>query len=176
MLLGVMLLSGVWGCIPTSALPPTPTQDLSAYEAEVQAQIERFEAHRMSLEAHLNPSIQSEIMTGRYLDVYGYVNKNLQAEPFWIIQTSTVITAVRVLEFSANRFKATACSTRTADEITPQGTFTRSLPPLERCGVYVFVHEANTWKLAGYFNTADRREWEYAPQWLKEIIGELPID
>jgi len=180
LLVGVILIGGVWGCLPTPSLPATPlatpTPNLSEYKAEVQAQIERFETHRLSLEAHLNPGVQSETMTGRFLEVYGLASTNLQAEPFWIINTSIVITEVKVLEFTADRFKATACSKSTADEITPQGAFIRSLPPLEICGVYVFVREADTWKLAGYFNTADPRDWDYAPQWLKAIIGELPAN
>ena len=54
------------------------------------------------------------------------------------------------------------------------GVYMESLPPIKICGIYVFVRDDDIWKLAGFFNTADPRDWDYAPDWLKDIIGELP--
>jgi hypothetical protein len=54
------------------------------------------------------------------------------------------------------------------------------MKPHESCGVYVFLLENRTWKLQGLFDTTLAhtvlRDWDYAPNWLKEIIGELPDD
>lgn len=179
-LLGIVVLGALLSCnaVPSPRASPlaTPFSDLSEHEATVQAQIHNFESRWHSLDAHLNPQVQSEVALGRYLDYFGYARMNLSAEPFWIVNTSTVVTKVKVLEFSATHFKATACIKTTDDEITPQGVFIQSLNPLEMCGIYVFEREENTWKLAGYFNTADPRDWDYAPQWLKAIIGELPAN
>ncbi len=91
---------------------------------------------------------------------------------------SAVVTSVRVLEYSVERFKAVACVTELIDETTTEGVFIESLLPQEYEYVYVFVYEDDAWKLAGVFNITIPKDawhdWEYAPDWLKETIGELP--
>lgn len=144
--------------------------------SEVRSQIENFESRWFSLEAHLDPGIQSELATGPYLEYFGNARQgaSLYDEPFWLVTTAAVVGNLRVLEYSPERFKAVACSVETTDKMTTDGVFIESLPPLDICGVYVFVREDDKWKLAGFFNTADPRDWNYAPNWLKEIIGDLP--
>ena len=147
-----------------------------AFGVEVRSTIENFASRWSSLDAHLDPSIQSELATGPYLEYYGLARKGtaLYEEPFWLITRSAIVVSFRVLEYSAGRFKAVGCVVKLTDETDTAGVFRKSLPAYESCGVYVFVREENTWKLAGFFNTADPRDWDYAPDWLKEIIGELP--
>lgn len=151
-------------------------QLLANYGVEVRDQIEYFESRWSSLEAHLIPDIQAELAVGRYLEYYGYARRgeDLYDAPFWLITRSAVVNRIRVLEYDTHHFKAMVCVVKDLEKVTPNGVSLEVLSPLRICGVYVFVREVNNWKLAGFFNTADSRDWDYAPEWLKEIIGELP--
>lgn len=146
------------------------------YGTEVEDTIASFESQWLSLEAHLNPSLQSELATGPYLEAFGYASQgqDLYNEPFWLVTTSASVQSIRVLEYNSERFKTVACVTSYGNRLTTDGEFIEQLSPYEFCGVYVFAREDNLWKLAGFFNMADRRDWDYAPNWLQEIIGELP--
>jgi len=93
--------------------------------------------------------------------------------------TSAKVKNVRVLEYSSEHFKAVASVARTVDKIRPDGTVLESSLPAGHCGIYVFVREDGVWKLAGLFSTDPPlddvvRDWHDSPDWLKEIIGELP--
>lgn len=152
------------------------------YGREVQATIENFESGWLSLETHKNPGIESELATGPYLDYFGLARKGqaIYDEPSWLITKSATVTRVRVLEYSPERFKAVAHVIAMIDEITPKGEFKQSLPPNRSCGLYVFAREDGKWKLAAYFNATDLRyvdrDWREAPDWLRQIIGDLPSE
>lgn len=152
------------------------------YGAEVQAVIENFERRWLSLESHKDPSIQSELATGPDLDYWGYARKGkaLYDEPFWLITKSAVVKRLQVLEYSPEQIKAVARVIKLSDKITPREEFIESMPPYESCGVYVFVHKDNVWKLATYFDmTVSRdieRDWAREPDWSKQLIGDLPHD
>lgn len=145
---------------------------------EVEDVMVNYQSQWLSLEAHLDPSLQSELATGPYLDAYGYAREGqaLYDEPYWLVTTSVSVQSVRVLEYDSERFKAVACVTRHVDKLTTGGEeLIEHLLPYESCCVYVFVREDDLWKLAGLFNMGDKRDWDYyAPSWLKEIIGEWP--
>jgi len=147
------------------------------HEAEVRSAIENFELRWYSLEAHKNPSIQSQLVAEPHLNL-GW-GEEVYDEPFWLVITSAKVEEIQVLEYSLERFKAVAFVARTFDKTTTEGTIIESLLPSGRCGVYVFVHEDSSWKLAGLFVLMGtpqeiERDWNYAPDWLKETIGELP--
>jgi len=152
------------------------------YGVEVRTTIEGFESRWLSLEAHTNPSLQSELATGPYLDYWGYARQGpaIYDEPVWLVTRSAMVQRLAVLEHTNDRFKAVAHVVIMSDEITPRGVFKQSLAPDSMCGIYVFVREADTWKLTAYFNATDPkyvdRDWNEAPDWLKQIIGDLPSE
>lgn len=150
------------------------------YGTETQAVIENFESRWFTLDAHRNPSIQSDLATGPYLDDQGFARRGqaLYDEP-WLITKSAKVTRVRVLEYSPERFKAVAHSVRMRDEITPAGEDQKSLLPYQACGIYVFLRKDGVWKLASYFNLDPRyaeRDWNNIPPsyWMRQIIGDIP--
>jgi hypothetical protein len=172
-------------CHSTTPESLQATKDVEAslteiHGARVSDAIENFEMRWSSLNAHKNPDIQSEIATGSFLDYFGYARQGsaLFDEPFWLIVKSATVESVRVLDYSPEHFKAVACVTELIDETDTQGVFKEALPPREFRGIYVFVHENDTWKLSGFFDIThpkdSARDWDYASDWLKEIIGDMP--
>lgn len=153
-----------------------------SHGVEVGKAIENFESVWSSLNAHKDTSIQSGVATGVFLDYHGFARRGNAhyEEPFWLVTKSVALENVRVVEYSLERFKAVACVTIEHDRVTIEGIVVESLPPYEKCGVYVFVYENDTWLLAGIFDTTMpdyvARDWNYAQDWLKEIIGDLPSD
>lgn len=153
----------------------------TTYGPEVSSVIEDFELQWYSFEAHVDPSVQSELATGVYLDYWGYarMGKAIYDEPFWSVITFADVKHIRVLEYSPEHFKAVASVSRVFNDITPEGELVQSSRPGGRCGIYVFTREDDVWKLVGFFLTNGppqdvKRDWHYAPDWLKDIIGELP--
>ena len=147
------------------------------HEEEARDAIENFELKRYSLEAHKDPSIQSQLVTGPYLNL-GW-GEEVYDEPFWLVITSANVEEIQVLEYNPGRLKAVAFVDRTLDKTTTDEVVLESSLPAGRCGVYVFLREDDTWKLAGFFVLMGtpqeiERDWDYAPDWLKETIGELP--
>jgi hypothetical protein len=148
-----------------------------SHGAEVSAIIEHFELEWFSLEAHRHPSILSELATGPYLNL-GW-EEEIYDEPFWLVITSAEVVKIHVLKYDSENFEAVASVNRTFDKTTTEGTVLESSLPAGICGVYVFVNENDTWKLATFFlmlGTPNEieRDWKYEPDWSKEIIGELP--
>ena len=164
------------------ATKETETQLTETYGSEVRSIIENFELQWGSLEAHTDPSIQSQVATGPYLEYFGYarLGEGVYAQPFWLIATSVSVERVRVLEYGPERLKAIAGVAQEIAEVAPGGEGPqKSRGTLRTCGVYVFVREDTTWKLAGFFPIINDPEdvasaWENGGQWLKDIIGGLP--
>lgn len=170
----------MWASIACVNLHAGDASLTESHEEEARLAIENFELRWYSLEAHKEPSIQSEVATDPYLHYVGYARegKAIYDEPSWLIIKSVVIDGLTVLEYTDNRLKITAHIVRQIDEITPQGELRQSLPAVKSCGVYVFVRESNAWKLAGLFDMTNinnvLRDWRDAPDWLHQIIGDLP--
>ncbi len=143
--------------------------------------IENFELQWYSFEAHVDPSVQSGLATGVHLDCWGYarMGEAIYDEPFWSVITFADVEHIRVLEYGPKYFKAVASVSRMFNDVTSEGKVIRSSRPGGICGVYVFTHEDSVWKLTGFFLTNAppqdvERDWRDAPDWLKDIIGELP--
>jgi hypothetical protein len=168
----------------SESLQVTVTAETSLTEThgvEVCDVIENFELQWGSLEAHRNPSVQSELAIGPFLHYWGYarMGEAIYDEPFWLVTTSATVKNVRVIEYSSERFRAVASVARRVDKTTTEGVIIESSLPRGHCEIYVFVRANNTWKLAGSFLTDGppqdvERDWRDAPDWLKDIIGELP--
>jgi hypothetical protein len=160
--------------VPETAIsePPFPNDVVQ----EAGNVITNFESQWLNEKAHRDPMVQTEIATGKYLEYFGYARSNIQDEPFWLVTDSAKLESIEVMEYAPNRFKAEACVVKSLRKILPDGTLVETLPPPPSglCGVYVFVKIENQWKLLGYINTMDPRNYEHAPEWLKEIIGEVP--
>src|SRR5574341_2048391 len=105
----------------------------ASYGAEGRAVVENFETKWFTFESHKNPSIQSELATGPFLDYFGFVRRgqSIYDEPSWLDTKSATVTHVWVIEYSPERFKVVAHVTELIDEVTPKGDFIQSLPPRE---------------------------------------------
>jgi hypothetical protein len=153
-----------------------------AYGAEARTAIENFESRWLTLDSIRDASLQSEVATGPFLEYFGHARRGdaIYAEPFWLVTSSVVVERIRVLEYSPQRFKAIACVTEITGKTTTEGALIETLPPREFQGVYVFARDSNAWKLAGFFDVTDPRnalrDWDYAPDWLRQTIGNLPGD
>ncbi len=149
------------------------------YGKKVSLLIIDFERKNGSLERHNNNAILTEIATGPYFEYL--VQLDSENEPYWLVTTSVDIEHIRLIDYSPNRIKTIACMIREIEERTlVTGEWIKSYPPNEICVLYVFSLVNKTWKVAAVFNTTDPettdRDWAYAPDWLKEVIGELPND
>lgn len=137
------------------------------YGEQVSEIIEEFELKRHSLDY-----IQGEN------NIYG----TPIAEPgsVWMIVTTASVKGIRVLEYTPERIKAIATVDRTYDERTIEGDMVNASLSDYKCGIYVFVNEDSTWKLAGFFLTTPPRagtvynDWYYLDEEKKEFIGGLP--
>lgn len=86
---------------------------------------------------------------------------------------------VRVLEYTTDTLKVIGCGTHDIDEVTLAGDFIKSIPLRDFRGIFVFMKENRTWKLADAYDFMDinggLRDWEYVSEQRKETIGKLPI-
>ena len=171
---------------------PSPSPPLYACSNSSDAQateicnvVENFEGNWNSLEAHMNPAVQSGLATGPYLEFWSYVRwgDKLYESPYWTpwsVTISATVKSVGIIEYSDERLKITAHVIRGHNTVEPGGEFIQYEGVIETCSVYVFVREDDTWKMAGLFNMSNpqhvQRDWDYEEPWLKEIIGELPHD
>lgn len=160
--------------VPEEAFSKTPIPENVVQEAG--NVITNFESQWLSEKAHRDPTVQMELATGKYLEYFGYAGSNIQDEPFWLVTDSAKLESMEMMEHDPDRFKAEACVIKSLRKILPDGTLVENLPPPTSglCGIYVFVKVENKWKLLGYLNTMDSRNYEHAPDWLKQIIGEVP--
>jgi hypothetical protein len=151
----------------------------TTHGVEVGSAIESFEIKWSALESIRNPSIQSEVATGPFLDYFGNARHGdaIYQEPFWLVTRSVTVTSVRVLEYTIEGFRAIACITKSLDETNTEGVVQKSLSPYKFRGIYVFVKDNNRWKLNAFFDTTDPkkslRDWDYASDWLKQAVGNL---
>lgn len=181
-----LIAIGLWNAMFTdsaTSLKMTAEAERSLttkYGGEVGSAVENFEVKWSALESIRNPSIQAEVTTGPHLDYFGNARLGdaVYKEPFWLITRSVTVTSVRVLEYTTERFRAIACITKSLDETNTEGVVQKSLSPYKFRGIYVFVKENNRWKLAAFFDTTDPkktlRDWDFAPDWLKQVVGNLP--
>ncbi len=149
------------------------------YGEEVSLLIIDFERKKGSLERHNNNDMLTKIATGPYFEYLAQLDS--ENEPYWLVTTSVDIEHIRLIDYSPNRIKAIACMIREIEERTPvTGEWIKSYPPNEICVLYVFSLVDETWKATAVFNTTDTetidRDWAYAPDWLKGVIGKLPND
>jgi hypothetical protein len=158
-------------------------QTVATQEREVSGAVSNFELVWHGFPAHLDPQTRADVATGPYLEHMGRIenNANLEEEPYWLVTTAVTPTVIQVYNYEPNRLKAGACLEKKIDKVIPGGEFVGNLSHGEQCGIYVFIRENNLWKLTGFFNTtlphsAVKRDWIQAPDWLKEIIGDLPED
>lgn len=174
--------SSVTSQLSSRATAQAETDLTKAYGTEVSRIIENFESKWLSLDAHKNSSIQSDLAVDPWLDYFGNAREGaaIYDEPFWLITETASVNNVRVLEYDPKRFKAIARVVMLVDKMTPQGKVMDSGPTLPQCNVYVFVrgHDNDPWKLASAFNMTDmdhvERDWNSAAEWQKQLIGTLP--
>ena len=150
---------------------------------EVIDAIENYVIKSNSLAAIQDPSILLEIAVPPYTDLFlnsAPEDGKICSDQECLIVESAEVNGIRVLEYTNERFKAIGCITFNYDKLSPQGEFIRSLEPLHTRSIYVFISVEGSWKLAGIFDITipkdALRDWDYAPDWLRQIIGELPAD
>lgn len=135
-----------------------------------------FETLWLSEQAYKNPSIQEDLATGKYLEYWRLSRHNIENEPLWLVTDSAELESIQLIEYRNDHFKAKACIVKIMKEIRPDGSLIKTLsrPPYSLCGIYVFTKTKEKWKLLGYIETMDPRTYEHAPDWLKEIVGDIP--
>ncbi len=149
---------------------------------EVGDAIENFEVGWHSLDVRREPETLSNIATGRYLEQrLETVQDSFPEQDEWQVVESAVIKRLYIYEFDLARFKAGACLEEKRIDVNSGGEFLRSVSHGESCGVFVFVSENGTWKMAGFFYTnlpysSIHRDWHQLPSWLKDIMGDIPDD
>lgn len=141
---------------------------------EVSSEIVNFGELWLSEQSHKTPAFQEELATGEYLNRMGYANSNVENEVEWLVTDSAELESLQLIEYSQERFKAEACVITSGRKIRPNGDFIGLFSNIRVCGIYVFVKVEHKWKLLGFLNNMDPRNYEHAPDWLKEIIGEFP--
>ena len=149
------------------------------YGQEVSFLVENFEMRTGSFEGHYNNDMLIDTATGDYLE--HLMQSNPDMAPYWLIVTNVEIKHIRVIEYQPEEIKTIACMVRDIEERTPKtGEWIKSYGPNKICKLYVFSLVNNKWKVAATFNTTNpndiAHDWTYAPEWLKEVIGELPHD
>ena len=153
---------------------------LVVHGQEVGAAIENFEVKWHSLEARKEPKILSDIAAGRYLEQrLETVQDSFPDQGEWQIIESAIMKRLHIYEFDSEHFKAGACLEEKIIYVNSDGEFLRLVSHGESCGIFVFVWQDNTWKMAGFFYTnlpysSIRRDWYQLPSWLKDIMGDLP--
>ncbi len=172
-LIVVMFIFSISGCISAQNTPPR----VSFPENQIQEAsnvIVNFETLWLSEQSHRNPSSQAELATGEYLDRLGYANSNIQNEIEWLVTDEAKLESLKLIEYDEQRFKAEACVITSGRRIRPNGDFIGLFSNVRVCGIYVFIKTDNKWKLLGFLNNMDPRNYEHTPDWLKEIIGDIP--
>lgn len=148
------------------------------YLDEAVMAIERFHVIFDSYEAHNNPDIYSQILTGRYLDEYKRSNRSSLNSI--IVTESLEVNGLRILEYTDNRMRVIGCSTllQARMNLTDELTIRAFRPRMVRW-IYVFEREDSYWKVAthSYIGDADLivENWSNVEDWRKEIIGD-PTD
>jgi hypothetical protein len=173
----IMLAFSITHCVFLASRPKVPTVETPFSEnviQEVSSVIVNFETLWLSEQSHKDPAFQAELATGEYLDRLGYANSNVQSEVEWLVTDAAQLDSLQVIEYNQQRFKAEACVITSGRKIRPNGDFIGAFSGVRVCGIYVFVRTEGKWKLLGFLNNMDPRNYEYAPDWLKDIIGELP--
>lgn len=173
----IALALAVLGCgLPTAAheIPTIQTRFPESAVAEVSEAIVRFETLWSSERSHRDPAYQAELATGMYLNYMGYARSNMREQAEWYVTDAADLESVNLMEYTPVRFKAEACMRTSGRRIRPDGQLLGVFSGIRTCGVYVFVKVEGMWKLLGFLNDMDPRNHEYAPDWLKEIIGEFP--
>ena len=163
------------GCNALSSASEVPiTETLFAENViqEVSSVIVNFETLWLSEQSHRVPTFQEELATGEYLNRMGYANSNVENEVEWLVTDSAELESLRLIEYSQQRFKAEACIIKSGRRIRPNGDFIGLFSNVRVCGIYVFVKIEHNWKLLGFLNSMDPRNYEHTPDWLKEIIGD----
>lgn len=153
---------------------------------EVTWVIENFQSKWDSIEVLQNPELRKELAVSPYVDEFiEPTNDSMNDEIICdtdecLIISSVNVEKVRVLEYSKDRFKAIGCATASIDKVTPKGELIDSLDPYDFTNIYVFVFDNGSWKLSGLYNLSIPqdaiRDWDFTPDWMKQIIGDLPFD
>ncbi len=154
--------------------PPTPSPLTIAYGTEVYSIISNYERTSRSLEARLDRSILSNVMTGDLL------KRRMAAQHLdtFHIMVDLDLREVHVLEYTPMQIKAIGCGSIDMNEVTLEGEYIRSLPNRIFQKFYVFVNEEGTWKLVTAASFEDHhtieRDWNYVDDRTKDLIGDLP--
>jgi hypothetical protein len=160
---------------PEEEIPDSQRTLTEQHGVEVAQIIETTRARFGSLEAREDPSVLSEILTGPYLDVFTpFSTEESSRTDASTIVSSVDIYGIRVYEYSSEEFKAIACGTFYADEVTSAGDLIEHRPPSDFRILYLFVRDDGIWKIAlevGLDSAYD--DWVYAAEWERELVGDL---
>lgn len=153
----------------------TQTVLTTLHGREVEEAIKEYWLQLGSVETLKNPDLIYEIASGQLADDLYSASEYLEygKGPFNIFTKSVEITNVRVMGYSDSRFKAIACGKLETEDVGPDGTILNS-NVFAHGWFFVFIRQNEKWKALGYLSTVFPNAYEESPQWLQQVIGEMP--
>lgn len=140
--------------------------------------VQNFETNWLSVSSHENPILQTNLAAGPYLETFG-LSQSDETDDNWLVTNSAEVEILEVLQFEPERFKVLAVTRSNISEMNQLRETIRSFV-YEFCAVDVFLKSGEDWKLADSFTISPsrdiERDWQDAPPWRREIIGELTYE
>ncbi|MBK8022715.1 MAG: hypothetical protein IPK19_15095 [Chloroflexi bacterium] len=120
-----------------------------------------------------DPGTLSEIVSGEYLTWLQSLVERSDSDR-WPITVALDLREVVVLDYSPNRFRSIICGVWTYRRDSRRTVF-----PQTFIRIVSVVEEEGKWKMTASFDFTDssiirRGEWEYAPEWMKRELGNVP--
>ena len=175
--LAVHTLDRVFTSPGSQAARATESALTISHGIEARLAIQVFIDRNWSFAAFRNPDLLTEVATGQNLNELQALRREWSSGTIDVISSAS-INKIQVIDYTVTQFKAFSCEILNFDTLTIDGTYVSAIKPLTFFRIYVFNRENGVWKVAAWadFTDADhiRRDWEYAPQWEKNLIGDLP--
>lgn len=154
------------------------------HKQEVRAAILLFEQVNSADETDQDPRQLERVMTGKLLERMIRAREPRQSvndgDDYDLRTRDVSVDCLTVVEYSETRFKAVSWVQSRTIKTTPAGKVLEMYALHRMSKVYVFTKVENKWKAAIFLGilTWDDvvRDWSYAEDWEKELMGELPVD
>ena len=152
------------------------------YADDVSRIIENFYSQWMLFEKNERPDLMYTIAASNFVNEFmqpketsSFLSPNLTSSVRNSISKVNV-NRIRVIDYSSSRFRAIGCLSfywNLPDETSETKQFDETI-------LFVFEKSDGHWKLSGMLNISNTkdalRDLDYSPEWLKQVIGELPYD
>jgi len=139
--------------------------------------VTHFEQTWLGLEMHKDPqTFIDELLTGPLF--VSYMNRfNFRDDVYWLIPSQTVITNLRVVDYSDQMMRVIACLDQGIDKVDPFGAVIEQYPVRKKVKYYVFMPDTSSWKVGSFLDFTDPKQalqdWDFLPQELKDVTGDI---